>query len=131
MTLRVLTNGCFDALHVGHIRLLKYCKTIGHVTVALNSDDSVRRLKGLDRPLNTQEDRVEVLSALKYVDEVVVFDEDTPERLIREFKPDVLVKGGDYELSDIIGSDLCADVRIFPYVPGHSTTSLISRACGR
>ena len=129
--IRVLTNGCFDVIHVGHVRLLEYCKSIGHVTVAINSDDSVRRLKGDNRPLNSQEDRAEVLRALKCVDEVIIFDDDTPEQLIRELMPDIIVKGGDYTVADVSGNSVCNDVRIFPTVSGHSTTALISRARGR
>lgn len=123
---RVFTNGCFDILHKGHVELLAYCKSLGHVTVGLNSDESVKRLKGLSRPINTESDRKRILEALRYVDEVVTFHEDTPYDLISKLKPDVIVKGGDYRAQDVIGSDIC-DVRIFDMVKGYSTTSFIDR----
>ena len=124
--MRVFTNGCFDILHKGHIELLAYCKSLGHVTVGLNSDDSVKRLKGLSRPMNTESDRKRILEAIRYVDEVVIFNEDTPYELLLRLKPDVIVKGGDYRAQHVIGSDLC-EVRIFETVKGYSTTNIIKR----
>ena len=122
----VFTNGCFDILHRGHVELLAYCKSLGRVTVGLNSDDSVKRLKGLSRPMNNESDRKRILEALRYVDEVVIFEEDTPYELIRRLKPDVIVKGGDYRAHEVIGNDLC-EVRIFNTVHGYSTTDIINR----
>lgn len=128
--MRVFTNGCFDILHKGHIELLAYCKSLGHVTVGLNSDDSVKRLKGSSRPINTESDRKGILEAIRYVDEVVIFGEDTPYELLLRLKPDVIVKGGDYRAHEVIGSDLC-EVRIFETVKGHSTTNIINRLAER
>ena len=124
--MRVFTNGCFDILHKGHVELLAYCKSLGQVTVGLNSDESVKRLKGMSRPMNTENDRKRILEALRYVDEVVIFQEDTPYDLITKLKPDLIVKGGDYRPNEVIGSDLC-EVRIFNTLNGYSTTSLINR----
>ena len=126
MTVRVFTNGCFDILHKGHIELLAYCKSLGRVTVGLNSDESVKRLKGVSCPINTAEDRKRILEALRYVDEVVIFQEDTPYNLIKNLKPDLIVKGGDYAPNEVIGNDLC-EVRIFNTLAGYSTTSFINR----
>lgn len=124
--MRVFTNGCFDILHKGHVELLAYCKSLGEVTVGLNSDESVKRLKGKSRPMNTENDRKRILEALRYVDEVFIFQEDTPYDLIVKLKPDLIVKGGDYRPNEVIGSDLC-EVRIFNTLNGYSTTSLINR----
>jgi len=121
---KIFTNGCFDIVHRGHIELLKHCKTLGSVIVALNSDDSVRRLKGHQRPINKQEDRKAMLEAIKYVDRVIIFEEDTPYDLIKKVCPDIIVKGGDYKKEDVIGADLC-EVVIFNYINGYSTTKTI------
>lgn len=124
----IFTNGCFDILHVGHVRLLQFCKSLtGRVVVGLNSDASVKRLKGSERPINNQSARAEVLRALWCVDDVVVFEEDTPYELIKQVKPTIIVKGGDYVASHVVGKDL-AQVVIFNYVPGCSTTETIARA---
>ncbi len=128
--MKVFTNGCFDILHKGHIELLAYCKSLGHVTVGLNSDDSVKRLKGSSRPMNTESDRKRILEAIRYVDEVVIFGEDTPYELLLRLKPDVIVKGGDYRAHEVIGSNLC-EVRIFETVKGYSTTNIINRLAER
>ena len=120
----IFTNGCFDILHRGHLELLQYCASLGSVIVGLNSDKSVQRLKGSDRPVNTQEDRKFLLESLRYVDEVKIFDEDTPYNLIKEKKPDIIVKGGDYRVQDVVGHDL-AEVRIFQIINGYSTTKTI------
>jgi len=121
----VFTNGCFDILHRGHYELLKYCKTLGNVIVGLNSDESVKRLKGQQRPINTQEDRKFALECCKYVDQVIIFEEDTPYETIKLLKPDVLVKGGDYIMSDIVGTQHAKETIIFDYVKGYSTTETI------
>ena len=122
----IFTNGCFDVLHVGHIELLKFCKSKGQVVVGLNSDESVTRLKGPGRPYNNQEDRKKVLEACRYVDEVHIFDQDTPWELINNLRPDVVVKGGDYKKEDVVGNDL-ADVIIFDFVEGRSTTLTLEK----
>lgn len=103
----VFTNGCFDILHRGHVEYLSAARALGDIlVVGLNSDDSVRRLKGPGRPINPVEDRAAILDALRAVDFVTVFDEDTPYQLIEAIKPDVLVKGGDYTVETIVGADL-------------------------
>jgi len=128
----VFTNGCFDVLHVGHLRTLRHAKAQGDVlVVAINSDASARRLKGPDRPIVTQDERAEVLAALEDVDYVVVFEEDTPSQLLERLRPDVLVKGGDYRLADVVGADLmtalAGRVSLAPVVEGVSTTELVKR----
>jgi len=126
----VFTNGCFDVIHRGHLELLKYCKSLGNVTVGLNSDDSVRRLKGKERPVTLQEDRKFLLESLIYVDKVIIFEEDTPYNLIKQEEPDIIVKGGDYEISDVVGSDI-AEVRIYEFINGYSTTKIIKNISNR
>jgi len=121
----VFTNGCFDVLHRGHFELLRYCKSLGKVVVGLNSDDSVRRLKGNSRPINSVDDRRFALESCKYVDLVIVFEEDTPYRLIKNIQPDVIVKGGDYAAEDVVGFDIAA-VKIFNFVDGYSTTKTLA-----
>lgn len=106
MTVRVFTNGCFDLLHPGHIDLLNRARALGdHLTVGINSDDSVRKIKGSDRPAMTANDRKAVLLGLRSVDEVHIFDELTPERLIKDINPNILVKGGDWTVNEIVGAD--------------------------
>lgn len=122
----IFTNGCFDIVHRGHIELLKYCKSLGRVVVGLNSDKSVKKLKGESRPLNTELDRKFILEACRYVDEVVIFEEDTPIKLIRSLKPDIIVKGGDYEPSAVVGSEI-AKVVIFDLIQGYSSTASINK----
>ncbi|MCA6069754.1 MAG: adenylyltransferase/cytidyltransferase family protein [Endomicrobium sp.] len=123
----VFTNGCFDLLHLGHISLFKKAKSLGDVLiVAINSDKSLSCLKGPKRPLVGEKDRARFLLSLKSVDYVVVFGEQTPKKLLRELRPDVLIKGGDYKLSEIIGSEYVRRVYRFPIVKGKSTTNLIN-----
>jgi D-beta-D-heptose 7-phosphate kinase/D-beta-D-heptose 1-phosphate adenosyltransferase len=129
----VFTNGCFDLLHAGHIHLLERARRLGDVlVVALNTDASVKRLKGADRPLVSETDRAKVIAALDAVDLVLLFDEDTPLEILRRLRPDVLVKGGDYSVSTIVGADLVQDyggrVETVPLVPGRSTSSLVEAA---
>ncbi len=129
----VFTNGCFDIIHAGHVDYLEKAKQLGDILiVGLNSDDSVRRLKGEDRPVNIQEHRKRVLEALKPVDMVVIFEEDTPERLIKEIKPDVLVKGGDWSIENIVGADFVmsygGQVKTIDFVYDISTTKIIQKA---
>ena len=123
----VFTNGCFDILHKGHINYLKESKKLGYkLIVGLNSDDSVRKIKGDDRPINNQNDRKEVLEALDCVDEVIIFNEDTPYELIKQLKPDIITKGGDYIPETVVGNEL-ADVVIIPYKDGYSTTKILEK----
>jgi D-beta-D-heptose 7-phosphate kinase/D-beta-D-heptose 1-phosphate adenosyltransferase len=126
----VFTNGCFDVLHKGHLTLLKEARGLGDkLVVGVNSDASVKRLKGSTRPINDVKTRCEQLKLIPYVDEVIVFDEDTPYELIKELKPDLIVKGGDYTVEEIVGHDL-APVHIVPTVEGYSTTRLIGELNG-
>tara|TARA_R100001163_G_scaffold47487_1_gene35683 strand:- start:2059 stop:2451 length:393 start_codon:yes stop_codon:yes gene_type:complete len=121
----IFTNGCFDILHIGHVRLLKYAKTLGHeLIVGLNTDCSIKRLKGNSRPVNKLEYRKEILESIIFVDRVVAFEEDTPLELIKKIKPDIIVKGGDYKASEVIGSNLC-EVIIFNLVDNISTTNIL------
>lgn len=128
----VFTNGCFDVLHFGHVHYLLQAKELGDVlVVGLNSDDSVRRLKGPSRPINGEKERAFVLAALTCVDYVVVFEEDTPKELIETVRPDVLVKGGDYALDQIVGADFVTrnggSVTTLPFVEGFSSTRIIEQ----
>ena len=124
----VFTNGCFDILHRGHIEYLRASKESGdYLIVGLNSDASIKRLKGSDRPINSQENRRELLLELRCVDEVIIFDEDTPYNLIARLKPDVLTKGGDYTLDQIIGKDLVNQTIIIPHVNDYSTTKTLEK----
>ena len=122
----VFTNGCFDVLHEGHVRLLEFCASLGEVVIGINSDKSVSKLKGPTRPINSAESRRYILQSLVYVKEVHIFDEDTPRELISKLNPDIVVKGGDYREHEVIGSDLC-EVRIFETVKGYSTTNIINQ----
>ncbi len=128
----VFTNGRFDLLHPGHVEYLAQARALGDVlVVGLNSDASVRRLKGAGRPLVAEADRAAVLAGLRSVDAVTLFDEDTPLELISALLPDVLVKGGDYDLDGIVGRDAVekagGDVRVLPFVEGYSTTDILTR----
>ena len=124
----VFTNGCFDILHVGHVKYLEVAKSFGDMLiVGLNSDESVKRLKGESRPINESKDRAYVLAGLESVSFVVEFGEDTPYELISALKPDVLVKGGDYKGKEVVGSDLVKEVRLVDFVDGKSTTNIINR----
>jgi len=132
----VFTNGCFDLLHVGHVRYLYRSRELGSfLVVGLNTDDSVRRLKGHSRPVTPQNERAEILEALSFVDAVVFFDEDTPLELISELKPGILTKGGDYRKENVIGADLVEQnggkVVIIPFEPGYSTSDLLQRVSHR
>ena len=128
----VFTNGCFDIIHAGHVKYLAEAKKLGDVLfLGLNSDQSVRRLKGDSRPINSEADRASVLSALRFIDYVVVFGEDTPENIIRTIRPDVLVKGGDYKIENIVGADFVksegGEVVTIDFVDGKSTTRIIEK----
>ena len=128
----VFTNGVFDLLHPGHVDVLTGARREGdHLVVGLNSDASVKRLKGPDRPVRTEAERAYVLGALACVDAVVVFDQDTPLELVQRLQPDVIVKGGDYTPDTIVGADVVrargGRVVVIPLTPGQSTTSIIEK----
>ncbi|MGI8967735.1 MAG: D-glycero-beta-D-manno-heptose 1-phosphate adenylyltransferase [Chloroflexota bacterium] len=136
----VLTNGCFDLLHSGHVRYLEEARALGDaLAVAINSDASVRRLKGAGRPINTAEDRARVIAALQAVDWVVVFEEDTAAELVAEVQPAVYAKGGDYDadpdserfpVEGHVARSYGGEVRIIPYVEGKSTSGTLARLRG-
>lgn len=128
----VFTNGCFDIIHAGHIDYLSKARNLGDVlVVGLNSDESVRRLKGPQRPINDVDARSKVLASLFFVDYVIVFEEDTPLNLIKSVRPDILVKGGDYTRDTVVGADFVESyggkVVILPFIKGYSTTSIINK----
>lgn len=129
----VFTNGCFDLIHAGHVQYLQQAKALGNVLiVGLNSDSSVRELKGKSRPLVCEEERAMVLAALESVDAVVLFQQPTPLELIQRIQPDILVKGGDWDLEKIVGADVVLAaggmVKSLPFRDGISTTDIIRRA---
>ena len=127
----IFTNGCFDIIHRAHVELLKFCKQRGEtVIVGLNSDESIQKNKGPARPVNCEADRKRVLESIKYVDRVIVFNEETPYNLIKKIQPDIIVKGGDYKKQDVVGADLC-EVIIFDYLDGYSTTKIIKNISNR
>ena len=128
----VFTNGCFDLLHVGHIRYLAQAKRLGDfLIIGLNSDSSVKELKGKDRPINSFEDRATLLSAIESVDLVIMFEEQTPENLIKDIVPDILVKGGDYNIEDIVGYQTViqngGQVKTLSFYEGYSSTNYINK----
>lgn len=128
----VFTNGCFDILHSGHVFYLQKAKQQGDILIlGLNSDASVRRLKGEKRPINNENDRAIVISELKSIDYVVIFEEDTPLEIISIIVPDILVKGGDYKKEDVVGKEIVenngGEVVIIPFVDGKSTTNIINK----
>ena len=124
----VFTNGCFDILHRGHATYLQAARALGDtLIVGVNSDASVRRLKGEGRPINREEDRAYLLASLSAVDYVTIFGEDTPYELLQQIRPDVLVKGGDYRLEEVVGREFAQEVRLIDFVDGYSTTKIIQR----
>lgn len=128
----VFTNGCFDILHKGHLHLLSAARDLGDkLIIGLNTDGSVSRLKGENRPVKDQNTRAEILASLVYVDHVILFEEDTPLELIQLVKPDILVKGGDYKIEDIVGYDVVTayggSVLTIPFLKGFSSSSLIDK----
>jgi len=128
----VFTNGCFDILHRGHVEYLERARTLGdNLIVGLNTDTSARRLKGAGRPINPQQDRAVVLAALRSVDYVALFDEDTPYELIKKIVPDILVKGADWSVDDVVGKDVVLEaggsVQTIEFLPDRSTTRIIER----
>ncbi len=127
----VFTNGCFDILHVGHVKYLKKAKTLGDILIlGLNSDNSVKRLKGNSRPINNAESRAAVLEALECIDYIVIFEEDTPSNLIKDIRPNILVKGGDYKVEDVAGREYADNVVIIDFIDGYSTTATINKING-
>ncbi len=132
----VFTNGCFDILHAGHVDYLSKARRLGDILViGLNTDSSVKKIKGRDRPINKESDRAKVLSSLYFVDYITSFNETTPENLIKKIKPDVLVKGGDWNIEEIVGSSFVRSyggkIKRIPFVKGYSTTSIIKRSASR
>lgn len=130
----VFTNGCFDILHRGHVEYLAQAASLGHILViGLNSDQSVTRLKGENRPVQDEKGRAVVLASLAFVSHVVLFDEDTPYELINEIKPDILVKGSDYNEDEIVGADIVkasgGKVVTINFIDGYSTSKIIEKAC--
>tara|TARA_B110001454_G_scaffold219111_1_gene250074 strand:+ start:84308 stop:84778 length:471 start_codon:yes stop_codon:yes gene_type:complete len=128
----VFTNGCFDLLHIGHVKYLKEAKSKGDfLIVGINADASVKRLKGPTRPIQSENDRSEILAALESVDATVIFTEDTPENLIKMVHPDVLVKGGDWKINQIVGGEFVqgygGQVLSLMFIDGKSTTSIVSK----
>lgn len=128
----VFTNGCFDILHKGHITYLNEAKNLGNVLlIGVNSDASVKKLKGDDRPVTNEQDRMFALDNLKAVDYVILFTEDTPYNLIKEILPDILVKGGDWKVPDIVGSDIVlnngGEIKSLNFVNGYSTSSILEK----
>ncbi len=128
----VFTNGCFDILHYGHIDYLQKARLMGaYLVMGVNTDDSIKRLKGNHRPVNQEMDRVRLIAALGFVDAVTLFDDDTPLKLISTVLPDVLVKGSDYDIKDIVGGkeiiDNCGEVKTIDFVDGYSTTDIIKK----
>ena len=122
----VFTNGCFDILHIGHVKYLEKAKSFGDILIlGLNSDLSVQRLKGKNRPINTQDDRAYILASLEAVDFVVIFDEDTPFDLIKLIKPDMLIKGSDYNDKEVVGQDIVKELKLVQLIDGKSTTKTI------
>ena len=124
----VFTNGCFDILHAGHVQYLQQAAQLGnHLIIGVNTDDSVRRLKGQTRPFNHETDRARLLASLRDVDAVALFGEDTPTELIKKIRPDILVKGGDYKKEEVAGREYARTVEILPFKEGYSTTGLVEK----
>ena len=131
----VFTNGCFDIIHKGHVTYLNEAKELGdYLIIGVNSDASVKRLKGIDRPVNNEKDRAFILDNLKPVDSVIIFHEDTPYEIIKEIIPDYLVKGGDWKENEIVGSDIVkangGKVVSLKYVSNYSTTGILKKITG-
>ncbi len=128
----VFTNGCFDIIHLGHIDYLSKAKDLGDILlIGLNTDDSVKRLKGNNRPIKDQQERAILLASLLFVDGVILFDEDTPYNLIKKIEPNILVKGSDYRKEDIVGADIIqntgGDIMTIDFLEGYSTSSILDK----
>ena len=129
----IVVNGTFDILHLAHIKLLNYARSLGsYVLVLIDSDRRVQELKGPTRPVNNQQERAEMLRAIRYVDEVQIFDSDQELRdFIKEYEPDIMVKGSDYRNKPIIGAEYCKEIKFYEYMEGYSTTKKISSIIDR
>jgi D-beta-D-heptose 7-phosphate kinase/D-beta-D-heptose 1-phosphate adenosyltransferase len=124
----VFTNGCFDIVHAGHVKVLKEAKSFGEILIlGLNSDSSIKKLKGESRPINNLADRLTVLTNFSFIDYVVVFDTDTPLEIIKKIEPDVLVKGGDYSVETVVGHEYAKEVRLVKFLDGYSSTNIIKK----
>jgi len=124
----VFTNGCFDILHTGHIKYLEISKNYGDILIiGLNSDESIRRIKGDDRPINNEQSRAYMLNALEFVDYIIIFNEDTPYNLINQINPDIITKGADYSKEKVVGADIVKDVKLINLFDQQSTTKLIEK----
>ena len=124
----VFTNGCFDILHSAHIKLLQYAKKYGDVLiVGINSDESICRIKGPTRPINNINERVDILSCFDFIDYIVIFNEDTPYEILKHIQPDTIIKGGDYEVANIVGNEFAEETILFNYIPGKSSTNVINK----
>lgn len=131
---RVIVNGCFDILHLGHLNLLRFAKSVpnSYVLVLIDSDLRVKEIKGPERPVNSQQERLELLSALRYVDEVKIFNSDQElSSLIKEFNPDLMIKGSDYKNKKIIGAEHCKEIIFYDIIQGYSTTKKIQSITNR
>lgn len=129
----IFTNGCYDILHIGHIELFKYCKSFGgKVIVATNSDESIKKIKGNDRPINKLADRKQMLSAIRYIDEVQTFDTNEElEEIIKNVKPDIMIVGNDHENKKVIGSEFAKKLLFFERIDEYSTTGIVQRISNR
>jgi D-beta-D-heptose 7-phosphate kinase/D-beta-D-heptose 1-phosphate adenosyltransferase len=124
----IFTNGCFDIFHSAHLRLLNFCKEQnGILIVGLNSDKSIKKIKGESRPINNLNERLELLKNLNFIDYIIVFDNETPYNILKHLKPNIIVKGGDYNIDNIIGKEFCKEIRLFNYINGVSTTNIIKQ----
>jgi D-beta-D-heptose 7-phosphate kinase/D-beta-D-heptose 1-phosphate adenosyltransferase len=124
----VFTNGCFDILHRGHVAYLKAAKELGDkLIIGLNTDASVKSIKGEERPINFEDDRAFLLESLQCTDYIVKFNEDNPYNILSQIKPDILVKGGDYKVEDVIGREFAGEVKLIDFIEGYSTTKTIQK----
>ena len=124
----VFTNGCFDILHSAHIKILQFSKKQGNIlVVGINSDESIKRFKGSERPINNVEERTNILALFDFIDYIIIFNDDTPYNIIELLKPNILVKGSDYKKDDVVGANLVDDVILFDYIQNKSTTLIVNK----
>lgn len=124
----IFTNGCFDIFHSAHLRLLNFCKEQnGTIILGLNSDISIKKIKGENRPINNLNERIELLNNLNIIDYIIVFDSETPYDILKYLKPNIIVKGGDYNIDNIIGKEFCNEIKLFNYINGISTTNIVNK----